>query len=295
MKKIVSVLLTLSLLFGLVLALPSAPARAESTPAQELTEAFANLNALDSLRMDLDFAIDLTIDISMEGQSLMNLPMNIALKLGMEYQKEPYAMHGQMEMHMTSMGETENKKALMYGEKDGDAVISYSSEDDGATWTKKRTEKATFSLGDLSTIIGSAKEIQKINMETVDGHDMDVYTAIVDGQYLQQALDAAGSNNPLSGMMGEDGASGMGDFEVVIYVDRATDLPVRISIDLAAMMKEMMDGAMKAAMGMGDMEGVEVKIDLPVASVVCELSQFNSVPPIEIPEAVKAAATPAQE
>lgn len=295
MKKIVSVLLTLSLLFGLMLAFPAAPARAESTPEQELTEAFTNLNALDSLRMDLDFAIDLTIDISMEGQSLMNLPMNIALKLGMEYQKEPYAMHGQMEMHMTSMGQTENKQSLMYGEKDGDAVISYSSEDDGATWTKKRTEKATFSLGDLSTIIGSAKEIQKINMETVDGHDMDVYTAIVDGQYLQQALDAAGSNNPLSGMMGEDGASGMSDFEVVIYVDRATDLPVRISIDLATMMKEMMDGAMKAAMGMGDMEGVEVKIDLPVASVVCELSQFNSVPPIEIPEAVKAAATPAQE
>ena len=295
MKKIVSVLLTLSLLFGLMLAFPAAPARAESTPEQELTEAFTNLNALDSLRMDLDFAIDLTIDISMEGQSLMNLPMNIALKLGMEYQKEPYAMHGQMEMHMTSMGQTENKQSLMYGEKDGDAVISYSSEDDGATWTKKRTEKATFSLGDLSTIIGSAKEIQKINMETVDGHDMDVYTAIVDGQYLQQALDTAGSNNPLSGMMGEDGASGMGDFEVVIYVDRATDLPVRISIDLATMMKEMMDGAMKAAMGMGDMEGVEVKIDLPVASVVCELSQFNSVPPIEIPEAVKAAATPAQE
>ena len=295
MKKIVSVLLTLSLLFGLMLAFPAAPARAESTPEQELTEAFTNLNALNSLHMDLDFAIDLTIDISMEGQSLMNLPMNIALKLGMEYQKEPYAMHGQMEMHMTSMGQTENKQSLMYGEKDGDAVISYSSEDDGATWTKKRTEKATFSLGDLSTIIGSAKEIQKINMETVDGHDMDVYTAIVDGQYLQQALDAAGSNNPLSGMMGEDGASGMGDFEVVIYVDRATDLPVRISIDLATMMKEMMDGAMKAAMGMGDMEGVEVKIDLPVASVVCELSQFNSVPPIEIPEAVKAAATPAQE
>ena len=295
MKKIVPVLLTLSLLFGLMLAFPAAPARAESTPEQELTEAFTNLNALDSLHMDLDFAIDLTIDISMEGQSLMNLPMNIALKLGMEYQKEPYAMHGQMEMHMTSMGQTENKQSLMYGEKDGDAVISYSSEDDGATWTKKRTEKATFSLGDLSTIIGSAKEIQKINMETVDGHDMDVYTAIVDGQYLQQALDAAGSNNPLSGMMGEDGASGMSDFEVVIYVDRATDLPVRISIDLATMMKEMMDGAMKAAMGMGDMEGVEVKIDLPVASVVCELSQFNSVPPIEIPEAVKAAATPAQE
>ena len=295
MKKIVSVLLTLSLLFGLMLAFPAAPARAESTPEQELTEAFTNLNALDSLHMDLDFAIDLTIDISMEGQSLMNLPMNIALKLGMEYQKEPYAMHGHMEMHMTSMGQTENKQSLMYGEKDGDAVISYSSEDDGVTWTKKRTEKATFSLGDLSTIIGSAKEIQKINMETVDGHDMDVYTAIVDGQYLQKALDAAGSNNPLSGMMGEDGASGMGDFEVVIYVDRATDLPVRISIDLATMMKEMMDGAMKAAMGMGDMEGVEVKIDLPVASVVCELSQFNSVPPIEIPEAVKAAATPAQE
>ena len=295
MKKIVSVLLTLSLLFGLMLAFPAAPARAESTPEQELTEAFTNLNALDSLHMDLDFAIDLTIDISMEGQSLMNLPMNIALKLGMEYQKEPYAMHGQMEMHMTSMGQTENKQSLMYGEKDGDAVISYSSEDDGATWTKKRTEKATFSLGDLSTIIGSAKEIQKINMETVDGHDMDVYTAIVDGQYLQQALDAAGSNNPLSGMMGEDGASGMSDFEVVLYLDRATDLPVRISIDLATMMKEMMDGAMKAAMGMGDMEGVEVKIDLPVASVVCELSQFNSVPPIEIPEAVKAAATPAQE
>ena len=295
MKKIVSVLLTLSLLFGLMLAFPAAPARAESTPEQELTEAFTNLNDLDSLHMDLDFAMDMTIDISMEGQSIMNLPMNIALKLGMEYQKEPYAMHGQMEMHMTSMGQTENKQSLMYGEADGDAVISYSSEDDGVTWTKKRTEKATFSLGDLSTIIGSAKEIQKINMETVDGHDMDVYTAIVDGQYLQQALDAAGSNNPLSGMMGEDGASGMSDFEVVIYVDRATDLPVRISIDLATMMKEMMDGAMKAAMGMGDMEGVEVKIDLPVASVVCELSQFNSVPPIDIPEAVKAAATPAQE
>ena len=295
MKKIVSVLLTLSLLFGLMLAFPAAPARAESTPEQELTEAFMNLNALDSLRMDLDVAMDMTIDISMEGQSIMNLPMNIALKLGMEYQKEPYAMHGQMEMHMTSMGQTENKQSLMYGEKDGDAVISYSSDDDGATWKKKQAEKASFSVDDLSTIIGSAKEIQKINMETVDGNDMDVYTAIVDGQYLQQAMNAAGSDNPLSGMMGEDGANGMGDFEVVIYVDRAVNLPVRISIDLASMMKDMLDAAMQSSLGLGEAEGMEVKIDLPVASVVCELSQFNSVPLIEIPEDVKAAATPAQD
>ena len=291
MKKIVSVMLTLTLILGLMLAFPSAPARAESTPEQELTEAFTNLNALDSLHMDLDFAIDLTIDISMEGQSLMNLPMNIALKLGMEYQKEPYAMHGQMEMHMTSMGQTENKQSLMYGEKDGDAVISYSSEDDGVTWTKKRTEKATFSLGDLSTIIGFAKEIQKINMETVDGYDMDVYTAIVDGQYLQQVLDAAGSDNPLSEMMGENGTDGMGDFEVVIYVDRATNLPVRLSIDLASMMKDMLSAAMESSMGMSDVEGMEMKIDISVGAVVCELSQFNSVPFIEIPAAVKAAGT----
>lgn len=294
MKKIVSVMLTLALLLGLMFALPTASARAEGTAAQELTDAFINLNAVNSLRLDLDFALDLTIDISMEGQSLMNLPMNIALKLGMEYQKEPYAMSGQMEMQMNSMGETENKKALMYGEKDGDAVISYSSDDDGATWKKKQAEKATFSLDDLSTIIGSAKEIQKINLETVDGN-VDVYTAIVDGQYLQKALEAVGSENPLSGMVGEDGTSGMADFEVVIYVDRTTDLPVRISVDLAAMMKDMMDSAMKDSMGMGDAEGVEVKIDLPVAAIVCELSQFNSIPTIEIPEAVKAAATPAQE
>lgn len=294
MKKIVSVMLTLALLLGLMFALPTASARAEGTAAQELTDAFVNLNAVNSLRLDLDFALDLTIDISMEGQSLMNLPMNIALKLGMEYQKEPYAMSGQMEMQMNSMGETENKKALMYGEKDGDAVISYSSDDDGATWKKKQAEKATFSLDDLSTIIGSAKEIQKINLETVDGN-VDVYTAIVDGQYLQKALEAVGSENPLSGMVGEDGTSSMADFEVVIYVDRTTDLPVRISVDLAAMMKDMMDSAMKDSMGMGDVEGVEVKIDLPVAAIVCELSQFNSIPTIEIPEAVKAAATPAQE
>ncbi len=294
MKKIVSVMLTLALLLGLMFALPTASARAEGTAAQELTDAFINLNAVNSLRLDLDFALDLTIDISMEGQSLMNLPMNIALKLGMEYQKEPYAMSGQMEMQMNSMGETENKKELMYGEKDGDAVISYSSDDDGATWKKKQAEKATFSLNDLSTIIGSAKEIQKINLETVDGN-VDVYTAIVDGQYLQKALEAVGSENPLSGMVGEDGTSSMADFEVVIYVDRTTDLPVRISVDLAAMMKDMMDSAMKDSMGMGDAEGVEVKIDLPVAAIVCELSQFNSIPTIEIPEAVKAAATPAQE
>ncbi|MBQ3970597.1 MAG: hypothetical protein II687_00180 [Selenomonadaceae bacterium] len=294
MKKIVSVMLTLALLLGLMFALPTASARAEGTAAQELTDAFINLNAVNSLRLDLDFALDLTIDISMEGQSLMNLPMNIALKLGMEYQKEPYAMSGQMEMQMNSMGETENKKALMYGEKDGDAVISYSSDDDGVTWKKKQAEKATFSLDDLSTIIGSAKEIQKINLETVDGN-VDVYTAIVDGQYLQKALEAVGSENPLSGMVGEDGTSSIADFEVVIYVDRTTDLPVRISVDLAAMMKDMMDSAMKDSMGMGDAEGVEVKIDLPVAAIVCELSQFNSIPTIEIPEAVKAAATPAQE
>ena len=291
MKKIVSVLLTLSLLFGLVLALPSAPARAESTPAQELTEAFANLNALDSLRMDLDFALDLAIVMSMEGQTILNLPMSIALNLDIEIQKTPYAMRGQMEMHMSSMGQKENKKALMYGEADGDAVISYSSEDDGATWTKKRSEKATISLGDLSTIIGFAKEIQKINMETVDGYDMDVYTAIVDGQYLQQVLDATGSDNPLSEMMGENGTDGMGDFEVVIYVDRAPNLPVRLSLDLASLMKDMLSAAMESSMGMSDVEGMEMKIDISVGAVVCELSQFNSVPFIEVPAAVKAAGT----
>ena len=213
MKKIVSVLLTLALLLGLMLVLPSALARAESTPAQELTEAFTNLSTLDSFRVDLDFALDLTIAMSMEGQTIMNLPMNIALKLDIEYQKEPFAMCGQMEMHMTSMGETEDKKSLMYGEKDGDAIISYSSEDDGATWTKKRSENVSFSLDDLSTIIGSAKEIQKINMKMADGRDMDVYTAIVDGQYLQQALNAAGTDNPLSEMMGENNTNGMGDLK----------------------------------------------------------------------------------
>ena len=291
MKKIVSVLLTLALLLGLMLVLPSALARAESTPAQELTEAFTNLSTLDSFRVDLDFALDLTIAMSMEGQTIMNLPMNIALKLDIEYQKEPFAMCGQMEMHMTSMGETEDKKSLMYGEKDGDAIISYSSEDDGATWTKKRSENVSFSLDDLSTIIGSAKEIQKINMKMADGRDMDVYTAIVDGQYLQQALNAAGTDNPLSEMMGENNTNGMGDFEVVIYVDRTVNLPVQISIDLATMMKEMLSAAMESSMGMSDVEGMEMKIDISVGAVVCELSQFNSVPFIEVPAAVKAAGT----
>ena len=175
MKKTVSVLLTLALLFGLVLALPSAPARAESTPEQELTEVFQNLNAVDSMRMDLDIVLDLSIVMSMGGQTIINMPLNVALKLGMEYQKEPYAMRGQMQMHMSYMGKTEDNQSLMYSEKDGDAVISYSSDDDGATWTKKQSEKASFSMDDMSAVIGSAKEIQKIGTESVDGHDMDVY------------------------------------------------------------------------------------------------------------------------
>ena len=292
MKKTVSVLLTLALLFGLVLALPSAPARAESTPEQELTEAFQNLNAVDSMRMDLDIVLDLSIVMSMGGQTIINMPLNVALNLGMEYQKEPYAMRGQMQMHMSYMGKTEDNQSLMYSEKDGDTVISYSSDDDGATWTKKQSEKASFSMDDMSAVIGSAKEIQKIGTESVDGHDMDVYTAIVDGQYLQKAMNAAGSDNPLSGIVGEtgseDGSNGLGDFEVTIYVDKETKLPVRFSIDLTSMMKDLMDAALKASMDMSEMEGMEVSVDIPTALIDCNLSQFNSVQTIEIPEDIKA-------
>ena len=305
MKRTVAFCLAFALLLGLTFLVPTRNSAANSSlgaaystqsgspPDQLFSEAYTNLSALDSMHMEMKMMLDMSVRISMSGQS-MSLPVNITLVYSTDQQTVPYTMSGQMEMSLNFMGTSETHRMILYGEKLDSTITSFVSSDDGATWDVNRVEKAPASPSEfVALIVNNSQAYRTLGSETIQDRPVIVCTCLLDAQIFQQYMDTIDSGDVLSGLMGEGGSSMdmlQGSIGVTMFIDSETHLPLRFSMDMTEMMSGSLKAAMQSAMGLQEMEGMEVDVDIPAMIIDCDLSQFNSVPPIEIPEAARAAA-----
>ena len=321
MKKIFAILLAALLLLGLAAcaksadsakaAEPAAPAAAEAptavptdTPAPTevpadvaVVNALTKLDQLSSMHMDLTMLMDMSIGISAEG---MNMDMPIKMNMGflMDVQKDPAMsrMDATMDVDMGPVGK-QTQTFQVYADMTGETPAAYSSTDGGVTWTKSSGDGESPEQLDpqdtLNVLKSHVQGFEKTGAETFGGKAVTVYEGKLDGQYAQEILAATGMSEMLEDMNVNDptgGSVALGDIPVTVYVDDETGYPVYYAMDMTDMLKDALGAAMEQAMGVGGLEGMEVKLEVPAIKTECTLSQFDSVPPIEIPAAALAAA-----
>ena len=303
MKKGIALVLTLALLLSMTLLFPMrhseatslvSATKSSSDPSSEevVKEVFGALNALDSLHLDMDITVELNVVVSYSGQK-MSVPMNILMHVDMAEQKEPLLLGGQMNLEMNAMGSAQKQDILFYTVKEDGVITSYSSSDNGVSWTAKQADAPSIDPLEISAVlVNSSKDFSAAGKELVDGTETTVYAGKLSTSFLQQLMEeAGGSTEAMSDLTGggltASDLGKLGDIDVVMYVDPETHLPLRYSMDMSGMMKDLMKLALASAEGM---DGYEVDVEIGVAKAECRLSDFNSIAPIEIPEAAKGSA-----
>ena len=300
MKKAIAFLLAFAMVLSLTLLCPIRSSFAEGTPAdeadpvQEISDAFTKLYNSSSYHYDLDLTLKIGIGLSMSGQK-MSVPMDILLKFAMDQQMDPLLMQGQLDLKMTTMGQSQKQNAQFFAEKSGSMITSYISTDNGVTWQASRADNIQINPADtVGMVITNTKDIQKTGTEMINDREAAVYVGKLDGQYIQElmaVLNTSSAGSSLNTVFGADtDLNNLGDIGITVYIDTESKLPVRFTMDMTDVLKDIMGTALQSLMNMEGLEDMEIDVSITNAVGDCYLSQFDSIPPIEIPEKAKAAA-----
>ena len=297
MKKTIAIFLSLLLLLGLTASVGARTAsaaiaapRSGESAEDAVQDAFAKLCEAESLSYDIGITMELVMKISAQGVT-MNLPINMCMTCGLDMQMDPYLVKGDvnMDVDMGTYG-IQSQHILIYGANDGEKLITYSSTDEGATWTVQENGSLHALLpGEaFSMIRDHVHDVVRAGTETFQGAKVDVYTGWLEGKYINQVVTATGMDGMISEITGGDetalDTAELGDIPVTIYID-GDGYPVYYAMDMAEAMKGMLAVAMQELMGMSEMEGMEITVDVPVVRGESTLASFNAIEPIVIPEA----------
>ena len=316
MKKTISILLSLLLVLSLAAcmkvkageqtgtepatkdtAVVEATASPTPAPTPEPTEppfdvaiAAANekLQQVKSMHTNMEMNMGLVITLAM-GEMKQSMPMDINMLYAMDVTYEPNVARADVAL---SSGD-ESMKGVIYVVRDGENVITYTSDDEGVTW-KKNVNPQENQLPQspdetLNLFSGEGADLQLIGEEEVNGKPAKVYTGTIDGKFLQDVLNSTAAAGELTEAVGadmsEEALANLSDIQVTIKIDKESGLPVQYTIDMADAMKELMLAAMVASMG-GEMpEGMTFDIEISDMLIDMTLSDFDAIAPIEIPEA----------
>ena len=316
MKKTISILLSLLLVLSLAAcmkvkageqigtepatkdtAVVEATASPTPAPTPEPTEppfdvaiAAANekLQQVKSMHTNMEMNMGLVITLAM-GEMKQSMPMDINMLYAMDVTYEPNVARADVAL---SSGD-ESMKGVIYVVRDGENVITYTSDDEGVTW-KKNVNPQENQLPQspdetLNLFSGEGADLQLIGEEEVNGKLAKVYTGTIDGKFLQDVLNSTAAAGELTEAVGadmsEEALANLSYIQVTIKIDKESGLPVQYTIDMADAMKELMMAAMVASMG-GEMpEGMTFDIEISDMLIDMTLSDFDAIAPIEIPEA----------
>jgi len=257
---------------------PTAEPIAELTPEETVYAAFTKNQTAQS--MHTDFSEDFIITISVPAAGYTQ-EMKVLIELGADGTRDPEVSRS--EGRLDYMGQTQN--ILVYAERIGDVLWTYTSTDDGKTWKQEKNKDVDNSvLSDPSAAIDlwmkHAKEFREIGSETLDGVETTVYSATIAGEFVQDAMGATGS---MFGDADEDVLKDLSDLPITIWIDNESGYVVRTTVDMQDMMKALLERSMQESMDAMP-ENTELSIDVSKALVDCRISQFNAVPPIVIPD-----------
>jgi len=274
MKKLVAVLLALSLLA--VLAACSSGDSAEET----MKKARENMQQLSSM----SYSMTMYMDISFEDEHLSTVSDVTA-----DYIAEPMAMRMNMTMDMGEMGQAEYVSYAMA--QDGDYVVYTGMEYGGETFWMKQTLEDMEALeqynaqSNMDLYISSAENFKKGGEETINGSAATRYDGVITKQALEEVMDSAGMADYLSGADMEEAAGmlqNMDDLYISIWVDNESLLPVQYEMDMTAMLQSMFSA-------LADQAGGGTAPVMERVSVIMTVTGFDNVDSIELPpEALEA-------
>ena len=268
------------------------PAPTEIPAEVAVADAMEKLARVQSVHMDMELAMEVEMVVSV-GEEKQRLPMDITMTGRTDMSREPYLVKAAISL--SAIGE--NMDALLYGTREDDAVVLYSSTDGGATWTKTRQkgvegfqlpQDPTESFGQLLDM--GAADLMRVGTDVVDGKPVTVYAGKVEGKYLQEVLESTGAAEELTEAMNEDLPAevleNLGDINYTVMVEEESGLPVRYSMDMTEAMKSLVETVLQQSLAGQDLEDMEIGLDVPSATLELTWSRFDSIDPVVIPEAV---------
>ena len=250
-------------------------------------KAVKQLEELDSLRADLD----ITIGVKMMG--FMSMDFNMAGTA--DITTDPAMAKGNLGLDLGILGEAMNID-FYFKNVDGKALTSTST-DGGQTWDRNETEMPAFKLSNalnadtIKALAAFASSFEESGTETVKGSEATVYAGVIKWADLMAMSSDPAALQSANEAIGADVSKMEFDIPVTVSIDKASDMPVKFTIDLSQMMQEFMPLALQKAAeddSTIDAETAELlsSLDFHTLVVSCTLYDFNTVSEIVIPAGV---------
>lgn len=287
---------TLALLLALALALTLCACGAGQERSDPAELSFAQrMERSDALMQDTkSLHMDMTMDMAMEirvGENTQRSEM--AMATTMDLLNEPL----QMAMDMSVVAGGSRQSLRYYAERNGGGVDLYFSIDDGDHWQKQRVSRLEDvtpqnTEEQMAMFLACADSFTETGREEKDGVRLIVYKGELSGAYVEQAVREAGTLDALlqslGGELPEDLFRDLDPIEVAVEIEEESSRVRSYEMDMSAVMQTLMGRAMETlAAGMGA-EGLATSVTVERVQIRVEMSRFDELVEIQIPEGAKA-------
>lgn len=274
---------------------PAAEPMPAETPGSEdaaidpaIADANSKLGQVTSLHVDMKLNMNIEVVLSLGGMD-QRMPLDVSLSLSMDSTADPGAARFEISLSRPDM----ESNVLAFAVQEDEHTVVYYSEDDGISWQKQTDptgEQLTLSPDAIiSMLSGTLTNVQAVGTAQVNGVDAAVYSGTIPGKYLGALMDSVGSAGELSGVLDgeipQDLLTDLSDIQVTVMIDETTGLPLRYVVDMTDAIQDLLEAVLREKAGMTDLTEAGVTLEIPSAVLDIVLSQFDSVDPIEVPEA----------
>lgn len=276
-QRACALVVAMILLLGL-----SACGSREPSFEEVMTKAISELNNTGSMHCDM--SMEITIAINEQSVST-------TMFISMDSIADPVL--AKADMSASSLGTSMN--AMIYVEQNGDTYTKYISTD-GRNWAAQTglqmPEISQFTPQHaLELYLSGSERFKKIGSDTINGFQAVRYDGSISTDFVSDVLEMSGMAAQFSsyGLTAEQFVELYRDTEDIrmsVWIDEESGLPVRSDLDMSETMNTIMGKLMKEILG--DTPGFNLSLER--AQITMMLSQFDSIDPIVIPDAVKNAA-----
>jgi len=220
------------------------------------------------------------------------MDMEMTMDMDFEMTTDPIVSHETGSLDMTAAGQSMSYKTEVYSQVDDDQMLTYTSEDDGDTWTKTTTDMDDDELENAGAVFNEQlfKNIQDGEYDTelaedtekVNDADCYVLSFTCSGDQIRDIMTVSSMEDMFEGIDDKDLEDT--DVDISIYVDKKTWEPLKYTMDMADL------GALFIESSMG-LTGSDIDVDTDIDTFTYEetIDEYNGVDEIEIPkEALKA-------
>lgn len=308
MKKHLAALLAVLMMLGCLTAClkpkqdtPEAPVSdATEPPVQETEPPAPPVDAYREIVTAIEknqYAVSSHVNIKMDMRYTVSIPdanysMDISLSTDMHTDANLESNTSRIEGRTTILNQSVD--TISYTEKVDDAYLTYLSTDNGRTWTVTSQDAAAYNnMNDPAYMTrvwkDNIKEAQYVGTATVEGHETTLYTGTLAGEYIM--FSAGALEETLSGYTKQDIEAmmqGLDDVPFEVNIDNETGYLVRFKADMSNAMSMLLENLMETEL---KKSGTNMQVKIRNTSISSEAiySQFNEVPPVEIPAEAKAA------